>query len=129
MASDEKPPTELSELIAKRLEERGLSINELGVLVDITYEHARRIVNAGGIPSKAVLRLISQELGLDFHQMEKMATAASIMKKYGSIPLELSGKDPEMEPICKAWLHLTDQQKQDAIAMIKGWAKRNKGMV
>lgn len=129
MQPNSEPPTDLSEIIAKRMGELGITINELAQLVDISYEHARRIVNVGGVPARPVLRLISRELNLDFHELDKMAAAANITKKYGSIPLELSGKNPELEPIERAWQHLTDQQKQDAIAMVKGWAKRNKGLL
>lgn len=117
----------LSELLAQTMEEQGVSIRDLSERLGITYEHIRRLVRGEGVPSRFVLKMICDELKMDFHESEKLATADKIRKKYGTIPLELSGKKPGMESIERAWDKLTPTQQIDATTMIVGWAKRNSG--
>lgn len=121
-------PTELSELIGNRMDELGMDIGGLKKVLDTSYEHARRIVRGEGVPSRPVLRLISQQLQLDFRKIDALATAAQIRKKYGEAVFDMMGRNPELEPIERAWPSLTEQQKHDAIAMITGWAKRSRGL-
>jgi hypothetical protein len=88
----------------------------------------RRITRGESVPSTLILRAICKVLDIDFDAAHRFAVASKIREKYGDIPMEIAGKEPELEPIERAWPHLTDAQKQDATTMIQGWAKRNKAM-
>ena len=46
------PRSQLSEPINRVLQEKGLAIKDLAVMLDVTYEHARRLVRGEGIPSR-----------------------------------------------------------------------------
>ena len=118
----------IGEMVRAAMDEQGVSIKDLARKIDTTYEHTRRIVKGEGVPSKYVLKLICQELGIPYKEAERAATADRIKKRFGDIPLELSGKNPELEPIAHAWNHLSEDQKKDATSMIVTWAKRNKAM-
>ncbi len=131
MAISAKPikhPTALSEIISERMRERGVGIKELSQMVEVSYEHARRIVRGEGVPSPPVLRLLSQQLDLNWNDLDKLATMCIIRKKHGDVLLEMAGRNPEMESIERAWPFLTKEQKYDAIAMITAWANRSRAL-
>lgn len=118
--------TRLGDLLSSKMEEQGLSIKDLAEKIGMSYEHFRRIVKGQGIPSPLVLKALCELLGLNYMDAERMVTADRIRKKYGAIPLELSGKKPSLEPIERVWDLLTAEQQQDATTMIQAWAKRTK---
>jgi transcriptional regulator with XRE-family HTH domain len=121
----ETASTDLSELISNALEARDMSIKDLAEHLQITYEHSRRIVRGESVPSRLLLKTLAEPLKLDFEHLVKLATAARIKAKYGSIPAELAGKKPGMESIERAWDKLTPDQQQDLCDMARTWAKRN----
>jgi transcriptional regulator with XRE-family HTH domain len=118
--------TLIGEMISDRMQKLGLSIRDVSGNVDMTYEHVRRIVRGEALPSRFVLKPMCEYLGLNYKEADKLANADRIRKKFGTIPLELAGKNPELEPIEKVWNKLTEQQKRDAISMIQGWARNNR---
>lgn len=118
--------TLVGEKINEAMESKGMSIRDLSVELGSTYEHVRKIVRGGAVPSKYMLTSICAALKLNPKEMEKLATADRIRHKFGKIPIELSGKNPEMEAIERAWPHLSEDHKKDATSMILNWAKRDK---
>jgi transcriptional regulator with XRE-family HTH domain len=119
------PRSQLSEPINRVLQEKGLAIKDLAVMLDVTYEHARRLVRGEGIPSRPLIRRLAESLGLDFDDLNRLATADKIRLKFGPVPLELAGKNPELEPIERVWDHLTADQKRDAVTLVTSWAAAN----
>lgn len=119
--------TRLGDLISKKLAEKDLEILDLAKELEVSYEHARRIVKGLGVPSKPILRIICTYLGMNYKEAEKMVTVDKIQKKYGGIPLELSNKKPGLEPIERVWDSLTPSQQRDAVTLIQGWARRGAG--
>jgi transcriptional regulator with XRE-family HTH domain len=114
-----------SEFIKQALLDKGMSIKDLSEKLELSYEHTRRLTNGLTIPSKFVLRALCSILDLNEQDMEKLVTVDKIRKRYGSIPAEIAGKKPGLEPIERVWDRLTPDQQGDAVAMIVGWARRN----
>lgn len=124
---DEKQNTRVGEMISDAMAKKGWSIKDLSDALEITYEHVRRIVKGEGVPSKPMLKLICQNLDINFtDEVYKSLTADQIEKRYGKVPAELSGKNPELDPIERAWSSLTSDQKHDVIGMVQMWSRRNK---
>lgn len=117
--------TLISEKLNEQMERKGLSIKDVADKAGSTYEHVRNIVRGNVVPSKYMLRTLSDILGLNQKELEKIAVADRIRIKYGSIPLELSGKNPEIEPIERDWGKLTDAHKKDIITMVQAYAARD----
>jgi hypothetical protein len=46
--------------------------------------------------------------------------------KYGKIPIEISGKNPELEPTERAWENLSAAHKRDLISMAQTFAKQDR---
>lgn len=116
---------ELAEIITAAMGQKEMSIKDLSRELDVVYEHGRRIVK-GFPPSKHILRVLCKVLDLDFNKVEAMVVRARIRRKFGDVSLTMDGKNPELEPIERAWDDLIEDQKQDVISLIKGMAKRNK---
>jgi transcriptional regulator with XRE-family HTH domain len=118
--------TLLSDMVTAKMEEKGFSIKDLAIKLDLTYEHARRIVRGEGVPSRFVLRPLCELLGMPYKEAERVATEDKIRIKYGTVPMEMAGKKPSLEPIERVWDLLSPEQQQDATTMIQGWARRTR---
>jgi transcriptional regulator with XRE-family HTH domain len=119
------PRSQLSEPVNHAMEARGLAIKDLAAMLDVTYEHARRLVRGEGVPSRPLIRRLAEALHLSFDDLNRLATADKIRMKFGTVPLELAGKNPELEPIERVWTHLTPDQKRDATTLVTSWAAAN----
>src|SRR5438874_506160 len=110
------PPTRTAERMSQRMEELNLSIGDLAKQVGATYEHVRSLVRGNSVPSRLMVESLAKALRMDKAELERFATADRISAKYGKIPLELSGKNPEMEPLERVWHYLSKGHKADLIA-------------
>jgi len=111
------------------MQELNLSIADLAAQVGTTYEHVRNIVKGNAVPSKFMVPALAEALKINRDDLERLATADRIRSKFGTIPLELSGKNPELEPLERVWNHLSAEHKADLIAQAKAWAKRDRERV
>jgi transcriptional regulator with XRE-family HTH domain len=120
--------TRVGEIISNAMEEQGVSIRDLSVKLETTYEHVRRIVRGEGVPSKFLLKLICDHLGLEYREVEREAMTDRVERKFGgSLPPDILGKrNPELDPIERAWTNLTEEQKHDLVSMAKSWSQRNR---
>jgi len=116
-------------MIAEEMEKCNIPIRDLSRRMEFSYEHVRRIVRGESIPSKPALRMLCQELGIDFAKADRLATADRMNKKYGEVPAEISEKKPGLEPLERVWDDLLPAQQQDLIAMAHLWFERNKTSV
>lgn len=110
------------ELNRKRLELK-LGLNDIATKSGVSYEYVRQIMRGRTIPSKFLLRVLCQSLNVEYERAIKLAVADRIRKKYGGLPLELAGKDPEMLPLERAWKYLDEGHRRDLIAQAEAWAK------
>jgi transcriptional regulator with XRE-family HTH domain len=120
------PPTRTAERLLQRMEELNLSIGDLSEKVGTTYEHVRSLLRGKSIPSKLMVQSLAKTLRMDKAELERLATADRIRAKFGKIPLELSGKNPELEPLERLWDNLSQEHKADLIAQAEAWARRDR---
>ena len=71
-----------------------------------------------------MVRPLAEALKINKEELDRIATADRIRIKFGTIPLELAGKNPELEPLERVWKHLSQEHKADLIAQARAWAKR-----
>lgn len=125
----------LGKVISSALEESGMSINDLAMKLDITYEHARRIVSGSNAPGPYLLPLVCKVLSIDLGDARRIISSIKqnrIKKKYGE-PLaepqpirDTPQKKTGMEPIARVWELLTPEQRQDVIAIAQSLARRGR---
>lgn len=118
-------PHLFGEALLSALRSRDLSIVDLARVMDITYEHGRKLSKGLAFPSKYLLRSLCDKLELNYLEMEKKVTADKIRKKHGTIPLELAGKDPRFENFEHVLVLLEDSQLEDLYVIAKAMVQRN----
>src|SRR5581483_8718113 len=114
----------LARQLCARMDQLGLSTRQLAKSLDITYEHARRILKGEGIPSKYVLREIATVLEMDLRDLECAANIDRVRKRFGNVPA--ISINAELLPIQEAWSDLTAEQRTDLIDLAQKWARRNR---
>lgn len=108
------------------LEQKGWSIRRLAENAELTYEHARKLVRGIAFPSKRLLKTLCELLGLKYGEMEKLVVGAKIRRKYGTIPMEIAGKNPRFERFEYLLPKLTAEQFEDIYAATEGIIRRNR---
>lgn len=124
-----KETTRTADMLKEAMDAQNLSIRDVAMKAGVSYEHIRNILAPGSkiIPSPLLIAELARILKLDKMELRRAGVVDNIQKKYGSIPAELSGKNPELDPIERAWPKLTDEHKTDVIAMVQMFAKRDSG--
>ena len=125
-AAGEQSATRIGQFIVDAAAKKGASIKDLSIRAETTYEHMRRIVRGDNVPSKHILRALCTYLDVPYREAEKLAAADRIQKKFGTIPQELSGKKPGLDPVERVWDNLTPEQQQSVIMMVQAMAKQNR---
>jgi hypothetical protein len=62
-----------------------------------------------------MVQALADALRMNRGELERLATADRIRIKFGKIPLELSKKNPELEPLERIWKDLSEGHKGDLI--------------
>jgi transcriptional regulator with XRE-family HTH domain len=93
-----------------RMREKGTTLTHLATSLDVTYEHVRKIARGLVTPSNDLLGRICDLLQLDHCTMEQLVAADKMRRRYGTVMLELVGKDERTEQLELALDSLTDEQ-------------------
>ncbi len=116
----------LSDLIRQRMQQKGCSIRDLAAAAGVTYEHVRKIVKGDALPSRHSLQTLAKVLELELEEVEPLRVADGIRLKYGQIPKEITGRDPELQPIERYWHRLTKEQKATVTQLVRTLAHQIK---
>jgi|ERR1019366_1362303 transcriptional regulator with XRE-family HTH domain len=118
--------TRFGEMLQNAMADKDMSIRDLAEQIGSTYEYMRKLVRGLALPSRYMLNTLVPLLKFDRDAADRLIAADKIEKQHGSIPLELSGKDPELEPLERDWKSLTDQQKELLMSQFKSFIVTNK---
>ncbi len=121
--------TRTGAVLTERMKKLNLSMSDLAAKVGTSYEHVRNITKGNAVPSQFMVQALATALGMNNVELDRIATADRIRTKFGTIPLELAGKNPELEPLERVWSHLSQEHKADLIAQAQAWAKRDRDKV
>lgn len=123
------PDTLISRKIQEAAHVKGMTLVDLAKSVGDgtgSYENMRRVFKGISVPSAYLLRNICDVLDLPRPEMERLAKADKIRLKFGTVPLELSGKKPSLEPVDRVWDDLTPEQQGAVVNMVQAWSKQNR---
>ncbi len=120
-----KPRGRLAQALAERMNQLDLTIRQVAEATGLTYEHIRKLVKGDASPSKLALNEVCRTLQLEAEEMQKLAVADRIERKYGGIPHALSGKHPELSLLAPWWDLLTEEQKSAFRVQIRSVAEAN----
>lgn len=116
----------LARALTQRMNELDVTIRQLAERASLTYEHIRKLVKGAAYPSKLALLEVCRVLTLDPVEMETLAVADRVEKKYGGIPHALAGKHPELSLLAPWWDLLTEEQKTSFRLQIRSVAEANR---
>jgi transcriptional regulator with XRE-family HTH domain len=115
----------LARALADRMNELDLTIKDVAGRSGLTYEHVRKLVKGDAYPSRLALRELCQVLQLQNADMNELAIADRLEKKYGGIPHALAGRHPELSLLARWWDLLTADQKESFRIQIRSVAESN----
>lgn len=118
--------TRTGELIEQRMQQMGIDKRELSAKLGVTYETVRTILNGQKTISVLMLPAVCSILKLNVKEMEKLLKADRMEMKFGDLPAELSGRNPELAPIERVWDKMSPEHQQDLITYAKAFAARDK---
>ena len=110
------------------MNELELTIKDVASRSGLTYEHVRKLVKGEAYPSRLALRELCQVLKLEHGEMNELAVADRLEKKYGGIPHALAGRHPELSLLERWWDLLTEDQKESFRIQIRSVAESNERM-
>jgi len=122
-------PTRTGDVLNEHMQKLKMSIADLAEKLGISYEHVRSMVKGNTLPSKLMVQALADALKIKHEELDRVVTHDRIRVKFGTIPLELAGKNPELEPLERVWKHLSQDHKADLIAQAEAWAKRDRETV
>ncbi len=120
-----RPAGRLAQALAERMNALDVTIKDASARCGLTYEHVRKLVKGEAYPSPLALREICGVLQLDVAEMERLAVADRLEKKYGGIPHALAGHHPELSLLARWWDMLTEEQKASFRVQIRSVAEAN----
>jgi transcriptional regulator with XRE-family HTH domain len=118
----------LARALSERMNELELSIRDVAASSGLTYEHVRKLVKGEAYPSRLALRELCRVLTLDWAQLDQLAIADRLEKKYGGIPHALAGRHPELSLLAPWWDLLTAEQRQMFRIQIRSVAESNQSL-
>jgi len=127
-ATTNHPSTEtlLAQRINERLPELKMSLNDLAAKTGSTYEYVRKLSRGLALPSKYMLRVLAEAIGLKYDEMEKIVVEDRIRMKYGEASLKVRGRSLAMEPFEKMVPQLDKAQREQIIGIMETWVKNNR---
>ncbi len=126
LAVDLNPQGRLARALVERMNQLDLTIRQLAEHTGLTYEHIRKLAKGEAHPSRLALQELCRVLRLEPAEMESLAVADRIEKKYGGIPHALAGHHPELSLIAPWWDMLTQEQKDFFRIEIRSVAEANR---
>jgi transcriptional regulator with XRE-family HTH domain len=123
---NQKPQPETGQFgdaIQDAMAKQGKSIQDLANALEVTYEHARRLVKGMAFPSKPILKEVCKYLSLNVEQMNQSLVADKLKHKYGTVPQKIYGANPKLERITQNLLKLNDEQFDMVSRMVESAAR------
>ena len=102
-----------------------MSIEQVATLTGFSYESIRKIYAGNVSGSKDLNDALCHVLGLDAEEMWTLAQREKIAIRLGSGVLT---RLPQDERLVAAWPKLSDEQREQVVAIVEGWAAANEAM-
>jgi transcriptional regulator with XRE-family HTH domain len=101
-----------------------IGIRDFAEGIGVVYEHARKILHGGQIPSDRIIPTIACFLGADEPELLTLAKRDRIQQKFGDIP-EVGALNPDLDAFAEAWPVLTADQKNFLKLQLKMFVQIN----
>ncbi len=120
----DRPTNRFAVSLKAAMEPHGLTVKDIAEAGNISYEHARRLVNGIALPSKSVTRLLTSKVGLAFDNAWKTVLSDKLEKQFGKqVIAEHTGKNPRLSEWEGVLLRLTEEQNAMLMQMARSLVK------
>lgn len=117
--------SQFGQYLMDKMKTEGVSIRELSAKAEITYEYVRKLVRGQALPSVHMLRILCDVLNMNRHEAKRLVVADRIRKDYGTIPIELAGKNPDAEFFDRNISRLSAEQRRYLETQLKMLLRKN----
>src|SRR5689334_6695345 len=80
------------------MDKGGVSIKELSVETEISFEHARKLVRGTALPSPELLARMVRVVPIDYSEARQRVTHDQIVRRYGDAAWAAAGINPALAP-------------------------------
>lgn len=126
MAVEMEPAGRFGNALAEALAKKDMSLRELAVKTEGTYEHLRKLYKNFAYPSKYLLKSICDALGLKVSEMDKLIAQDKTERKFGKNASVMLGRDPSVAPFESVIPHLTEDQREMFLTQMQAIARGNR---
>lgn len=121
-----QPSGRFGQMFADAVKEKGISLRDLAVKTDHTYEQMRKLWLGQTSPSDSLLKEICKVLGADLKSMQEAATADRMERRFGKHAYNVLGKDPRIADIEDLLPQLTDAEWTMFTGQIRGYVNQKR---
>jgi hypothetical protein len=115
-----------AQYLTEAMDREHVDLRGLSEKVGYSYEYLRRIRAGLSLPSVHVLKSLCAELkGLDRKESQRALVADRIRMDYGTIPLELAGKNPDAALFDEHVSELTPDQREALESLLRQFLSQN----
>jgi transcriptional regulator with XRE-family HTH domain len=122
----EVPKTQIALRLQQEMDQRGLTLQDVAKMFDLSYEYARRLVRGHNSVSKNVLWRMSKIFDWDVEEMDKLLVGDRWRQKNGPLGAIAQEFDTEVEPFEKGFKMLDQTQKQFLLANLNLFIAQNR---
>jgi transcriptional regulator with XRE-family HTH domain len=120
------PKGRFGNMFAQAIQQKGLSLRDLAVKTDYTYEQMRKLYLGTSAPSQLLVKELSKILGMNAEQAQQAATEDKMERRYGAKGLKALGRDPRLAALDAVAALLSDQDLQTVVTVARGLVKARK---
>jgi len=120
------PGGRFGQMLAGAVQKKGISLRDLAVQLDYSYEQMRKIFLGTSSPSVLLVKELAKRLGMDREEAEQAATADRLQRRFGKAGLKALGRDPRLAALDAVAALLSDKELQTVITVARGLVKARK---
>jgi transcriptional regulator with XRE-family HTH domain len=99
--------------LQQAMENNNVSVKDLCEMIDMTYEHTRKIAKGLVVPSKNMAGIIAEAMKLPKRELQELAMEDKLLAKFGGVASKMAGRNPELEPIDAVWGIFDENDKRE----------------
>lgn len=114
------------QLLAQHVQKKGISLRELAVRLDYTYEQMRKLYLGMSQPSKLLVKALCKELSMDLSEAENAITADRMERTYGKSAYTVLGRDPRIADVEDLLPQLSKAEWDMFVGQIRGYVHQKR---
>jgi transcriptional regulator with XRE-family HTH domain len=120
------PKGRFGNMFAEAIQKKGMSLRDLAVKTDYTYEQMRKLYLGTSTPSQQLVKDLSKILGMNVLQAQQAATQDRVERRFGKQGFKALERDPRLKELDDVATVLSDLDLQTVITVARSLVKARK---